>query len=328
MLIAPIDSTQYARSVREDTAELASFALSDKASIRSLSPPPRQRQTNLESYFTHGQEEDAALSRDGEGLHRHTIPEVSEPVSPESGASSAASSKSHGTSVLTNMLRRSPPSTSPPENYDEDGSHTPHDGAEGLENGRLIITSNGLKMDTTERTPLLTKTTSYDLRHHPDYIGGEQDIEGQEIRRKVSWPKLRNVISWPKRRGMDVAMKIANPKSWDRNAIWQYTVAEPVGYLPAVVLGLLLNILDALSYGTFNPRRHLSIISRVCNKYPYEDYSSYWSQLLYKLLLTHLLFRYDSLPTRTAHLREARCRRYFYVLRELHSIAIDIFSWG
>jgi SulP family sulfate permease len=42
---------------------------------------------------------------------------------------------------------------------------------------------------------------------------------------------------------------VANPKAWDRRVIWQEGVIRPISSIPAVVLGLLLNILDALSYG-------------------------------------------------------------------------------
>jgi SulP family sulfate permease len=256
----PIDNAQYARSVREDTAELASYALSDKASTRSMSPPPpsRPRQTLLESYFSQALEEDTVPSRSAEGLHRHPIPEVSEPVSPESGASSAASSKSPGTSVLTNMLKRSPPSTLLPDRSEDaepnEDTHSQHSYTEegSSENSRLIITSTGLKIDATERTPLLAKYPG-STQHHPNYIGGEQDVEGQEVRRRASWPKLRHVVMWPKERGLDIAKIVMNPKAWDRKVIWQRTVAEPIGYLPAVILGLLLNILDALSYGMSIP---------------------------------------------------------------------------
>jgi SulP family sulfate permease len=105
-------------------------------------------------------------------------------------------------------------------------------------------------MDATERTPLLGKDIPFES-HHPDWIRGQRDIEGQEIRRKVSWPKLRNVILWPKEKAYDIARVVANPKAWDRKAIWENAVVAPVSCLPAVILGLLLNVLDALSYGTY-----------------------------------------------------------------------------
>jgi SulP family sulfate permease len=264
MSAGPIDNAQYARSVREDTAELASYALSDKGSARSVSPPPRRglAQSQLESYFAQPQENDVAPSRSGEGLQRLPIKEVSEPVSPES---SSSSDKSHSSSALTDMLKRSLPSSSVPdrENEDEgeidDHSHSRYPDEENGENGRLIITSNGVSIDTTERTPLLSKSLTTE-HHHPDYISGEQDVEGEVLRRRSSWPKIRNIIFWPKLRGVQVAKMAVNPKSWDRQAIWRHAILDPVGYLPAVILGLLLNILDALSYGTFRPMKVKDLI--------------------------------------------------------------------
>ena len=57
---------------------------------------------------------------------------------------------------------------------------------------------------------------------------------------------------WPREKGKEVARIALDPRAWDRKAIWQHAVKEPVGALPAAILGLLLNILDALSYGMFN----------------------------------------------------------------------------
>lgn len=104
-------------------------------------------------------------------------------------------------------------------------------------------------MDATERTPLIGKDVPFES-HHPDWIRGQRDIEAQEIRRKVSWPKLRHVILWPKEKGYDIVKVVANPRAWNRKAMWENAVKAPIECLPAVILGLLLNILDALSYGS------------------------------------------------------------------------------
>ncbi|TVY94402.1 Uncharacterized protein LAWI1_G000153 [Lachnellula willkommii] len=243
--LAPIDSAQNARSVREDTAELASYALSDRASVRSISPR-RSVQTHLESFFTNESDSESVMNREAEALHQATIPEVSEPASPENGS---GSDKSPGISALSKMLRRSPPSTSPPEQAEEAArkpADTENENGASSDRGRLIITSNGVQQD--ERTPLLGKDP-IEPRHHPDWIRGEQDLEQQQMRRKGSWPKLRSVILRSKDKGLDAVRTVLNPKSWDRKVIWTRAVVEPVGYLPAVILGLLLNVLDALSYG-------------------------------------------------------------------------------
>jgi SulP family sulfate permease len=196
----------------------------------------------LDSYFP--SESESTTNRDIEGLRHDIIEEVSEPASPESGPSDKS------TSVLTNLLRRSPPSSSPPID-DEDQRDGISHGVEGHQpngsQGRLIITSNGVEVDCSERTPLLGKDTTFET-HHPDWIRGQQDIEGQSVRRKASWPKLRNIVSWPREKGYDLAVTVFTPKRWNRKAILQAAVS-PVVYFPAVILGTLLNNLDALSYG-------------------------------------------------------------------------------
>lgn len=250
-MTVPVDNAQYARSVREDTAELASYALSDRASVRSVSPPRHHSaQTHLESFFTQGPETESAVNSEPEGLHHHTIQEVSEPSTPER----SPPNHSPGTSALTNMLKRSPPNTLPKE---ISRSHNGYlDGATDTDTDnddvqrRLIITTNGVKINSSERTPLLTKQKS--VEPHPDWIRGEQDVEGQLTRRQPSWPKLNNMVLWPKEKGLAVLRTIVNPKAWDRKAMFQHAVLEPAGCLPAVVLGALLNVLDALSYGMFN----------------------------------------------------------------------------
>jgi SulP family sulfate permease len=153
------------------------------------------------------------------------------------------------------MLKRSPPSTSPTSaEGDHDDKSSPKNGVgeDNSEQRRLIITSDGVRVDDSERTPLLGKDTTFET-HHPDWIRGQQDLERQELRHRISWSKLRNITHWPKEKGLSIVRTVLNPKSWNRRAIVQKSVREPIGYLPAVILGLLLNILDALSYGMFSP---------------------------------------------------------------------------
>jgi len=254
--IAPIDSAQNARSVREETADLASYALSDRASARSISPPPR-RQTQLESYFDPPADSDTASNRERGKLSHDTIPEVSEPVSPENGPSSHPPRSS----ILTDMIRRSPPSTSPPSGGEEqqDVRHPKSKGNDRREEeGRLIITTNGVEREprfSSEQTPLIRKDATLETPH-PDWIRGEQDIEGQTLKRKKSWPKIRNIMEWPKQKGASLTRRIFNKRAWTRQSIWENGVLAPAGFMPAVVLGLLLNVLDALSYGELEHVMH------------------------------------------------------------------------
>lgn len=200
---------------------------------------------HLESYFNGGEDESRS-SRDIEQSRHETIEEVSEPVTPEDGSTS---SLPHSASAITNMLRTSPPSTSlPNENgtlgY---GAIESGQGDSNSRDGRLIITSQGVKMDSSERTPLLSKVSS--SHSHPDWIRGDHDLESLHTKRSQSWPKLRNVLQSTRERGTVVVETAFNPKRWDRMAIWQNCVIAPAQSLPSVLLGMLLNILDALSYG-------------------------------------------------------------------------------
>lgn len=241
-----MDGAQYARSVREDTAELASYALSDRASIQSASPPtrPRPAQTQLELYSTPASDSESASNRDVEGLRHEIIQEVSEPASPVSGPSS----KSPGNSALADMIKRSPLGQSPPdEDRDDKNSHKGNEADVDAQQERRTITTNGVKVHDTERTPLIWKDSVE--THHPDWIRGQQDLEGQDIPKKLSWTKLRKITMWPREKGFDLARTVINPRRWDSRAIWDNAVLAPISVLPAVTLGLLLNILDALSYG-------------------------------------------------------------------------------
>ncbi|TAQ88320.1 hypothetical protein B7494_g3343 [Chlorociboria aeruginascens] len=247
MSTAPVDSSQYARSVREDTVELASYALSDKASLPSSSPSRHQNsQFHLESFFSQP-DSDPISNRESEGIRHEIIEEVSEPVSPEAGHSP---NKSPGTSAIANALRYSPPNASPAteeEDNNEEETYNNEDEVDSTQ-GRLIITSNGVEVDVSERTPLVAKNATIESSH-PDWISGQRDVESHESKRRASWSRLRSIISWPAERGLDIAHITFHPKRWDRKTIWNEAVVAPIGYLPAVVLGLLLNVLDALSYG-------------------------------------------------------------------------------
>jgi SulP family sulfate permease len=169
---------------------------------------------------------------------------VSEPASPDERGPHVQ--KLPPPSALAEMIRRSPPTnegTSGQESVDTD-----HEDDQSLHQAHLTLSAEGLKVDPTEQTPLLGRNAP-SKRPHTDWIRGQQDLEGQRIRTQTSWPNLRNVLLWPRETGYDIALAIANPKRWDRKAIWQSAVLAPINTLPAVILGVLLNVLDALSYG-------------------------------------------------------------------------------
>ena len=266
---APIDSAQYARSVREDTAELASYALSDRASVQNASPPVYHRsvQNQLEAHFARGSECDSISNQETDRLSSDVIQEVSESSSPR-GEPPLNPWKSPGTSALTDMFRRTArretsPGTEEYGNWDfEDRTSHSRDRAEGdAGQGFQVIDYNESGVFATERTNLIPKTSSYE-NHAPRLMQGQQDLEGQEtVGITSSWSGMRKIISWPREKGVTIARTLAHPKQWDRGAIWRNAVLAPISYLPAVTLGLLLNILDALSYGRLS---HMSTLLASC----------------------------------------------------------------
>lgn len=247
-----MDSAQNARSVREDTAELASYLLSDGSTQRRPSFLQRNR-PSIQDVF--GPEFGDADSIEGGMSIRPssgTIPEVSEPPSPEDREDREHAAGEEGPSALANLLKKSsPPSslTEPtsipqtrPDNVDAGQSQSSHVD----ETQNQSQTGEPEVSEASEYTPLLGRqesgsgaSSSVDL-----------DIEGQKTQARRRW--LRGLTE--QRQKMEhhlgqIAKVASSPRSWNRRAIWETTVVEPVSCLPAVAVGLLLNILDALSYG-------------------------------------------------------------------------------
>ena len=103
--------------------------------------------------------------------------------------------------------------------------------------------SRGSTMGTTERSPLLGRSSSNGQHNGPGLEG-----ESPATHDKRSGGLLSRGRQLKSRVGQFVNIAV-KPKNWDRKAIWDTTVVAPVSCLPAVCVGLLLNILDALSYG-------------------------------------------------------------------------------
>jgi SulP family sulfate permease len=102
-------------------------------------------------------------------------------------------------------------------------------------------------MFVNERTALLPKDAASSRRasHRNDY----PDVENQRPLRRRPWLTKQRIVTWPKERGLALARTATNPKTWHPKTVWREAIVKPIGYIPAVILGLLLNVLDALSYG-------------------------------------------------------------------------------
>ncbi|KAL7815323.1 sulfate permease [Trichoderma aethiopicum] len=243
--LAPVDSAQNARSVREDTAELARYLLSDGPAQRRPSFLQRSR-PSLNEVF--GPELGDVDSIEG-SIRRSsgTIPEVSEPPSPEDGEQGAQAAGEDGPSALANLLKNS----SPPSSVSEQ-TIIPPPRFENLEAGQ----SQSSHINEVHQRPETTETEASEytpLLERPDLGSGTSssiDVEGQKSSARKRW--LHGVTEHGRkveRRLVQFAKVASSPGRWNRKAIWETAVVEPVSCLPAVAVGLLLNILDALSYG-------------------------------------------------------------------------------
>ena len=167
------------------------------------------------------------------------IEEVSEPTSPDSLQSSRVS---HGTSVLTEMVRTSPPT-------EEGSTETREDDLPSRSGVQPVTVREGIISQPDEQTALLLRKVAYGSDESKKY-GSLKDLESQGagVGGRVSQ------IRWRLRRSIEhsgyLLKRIASPKSWDRKAIVEHGLRRPASYVPPVMLGLLLNVLDALSYGT------------------------------------------------------------------------------
>ncbi|KLJ08664.1 hypothetical protein EMPG_15903 [Blastomyces silverae] len=225
-----LDAGQYSsHGVREKTAELASLALFNGEQNRTNStyPEPQMSMPNNFDMFVDGHRDNNRSP--GTQSQPGRIEEVSEPQSP-TGASHP--SPKYSTSALTTMIRDAAPSRSghgvSEELIPEDFSHP------------ALTLSRDSTVPDTERTALLLNASQTKSR---DYGTAPVDVEGQ-ITRYKPFDRFRVIC---KRGG--AWCRGLNPKAWDREIIWRKAIVYPTTFLPAVFLGLLLNILDALSYG-------------------------------------------------------------------------------
>ncbi|QUC18398.1 uncharacterized protein UV8b_02639 [Ustilaginoidea virens] len=237
--LAPVDSQQNARTVREDTAELATYLLSDGTTPRRPSFLQRSK-ASAQDLFASNQE--GGPRDDDVAAASTTILEVSEPASPQGDEDVTA--EDIGPSVLSNLIRRSPPQSVKPDTPISPDLHPaePERKLEGEEQGQSKRRVAEEAMPATERTPLLGQVVGEDAT--------AIDIEGQQAKKPNCW--LNGLLEGGQKAETHLAhaVKVAvNPHHWNRKALWENVVVEPISCLPAVAVGLLLNILDALSYG-------------------------------------------------------------------------------
>ncbi|KAM0486883.1 hypothetical protein ACHAPX_000148 [Trichoderma viride] len=245
--LAPVDSAQIARSVREDTAELASYLLSDGSTQHRPSFLHRNRPSSQEGL---GLEFGDADSMEGSVRRSSgTILEVSEPPSPEEQEVGAQTGEGEGPSALANLLKRSSPPSSLLEQTNVPQTRTEIIDADQAQFSPIDETPHreeAAATEDSEYTPLLGRRTS-----GSGDSTSVDDLEGQKTLARTRWLRgLAERRRKAERHVLRIAKIASSPRSWNGKAIWETAVVDPVSCLPAVAVGLLLNILDALSYGS------------------------------------------------------------------------------
>ncbi|KAI0466431.1 sulfate transporter family-domain-containing protein [Xylaria cf. heliscus] len=235
--LSPVDSAGFARSVREDTAELASYILANKEDKQSASFLAQRSSNSSPLGYDHTVNDDAQRSR------TDRIEEVSEPPSPDDETDTT---EDVGPSMLTSMFRRSPPEDLPlpasiNDNPYNDRLQSPRSVSTMSLNAESVGPSPGASEGSSEITPLLGPK-SHGSRSPADL----EDLESQKPQEARSIGSLIREVTRKRIHSLGVVM---NPKAWNKKAIWDKAVVGPLHCLPAVIVGLLLNILDALSYG-------------------------------------------------------------------------------
>ncbi|OAA49267.1 sulfate transporter family protein [Metarhizium rileyi] len=238
--LAPVDSEQNARTVRQDTAELASYLLSDGTTSKRPSFLQRNRASVQELFLqVHGGHE----RTEDDAVASETILEVSEPASPEGGDADSVVEET-GPSVLSNLLKRSPPQSVAPETPMSAESRLLETKPQRQASKDDHVHPQRAEQPTaaTEQTPLLGNV--------PGESDDVSDLERQRDTQLKKWYSGFVEKSYKLEGHVTHVVKVAvSPHRWDRKALWQNMIVEPISCLPAVAVGLLLNILDALSYG-------------------------------------------------------------------------------
>ena len=221
------DPAHYASGgVREQTAELATYGLSlNKKPSRGRTSLPPSLDIFRERRFSNISQNDLASS---------SYPAVEEAIEESDVAPEQSPSAS---SALTDMIRQ------PGLEFHNDHNKSISE-IEPFPPLPTIHDETEPPSRDTETTSLLSKTRSKSPHQYGTVHGAPEDLESQGGTAGRSNPLAKGLATMAR-----VSRTITNPKCWDRRAIWREGVVQPVSLLPAVLLGLLLNILDALSYG-------------------------------------------------------------------------------
>lgn len=236
-LAGPVDISRSAsQGVREDTAELASLALSDISFHHGAHSPSSRhissssfRKSSIFARKPSGNDR-SACQASSNSTRPNFIEEDSEPTSPHS---SSSSQDSRCQSALTEILKCSPPT-------EEESRDTDDDEPSGKIGVQHVTVCEAILSQPNERTGLLQEQSVY---------GSMKDVESQKAAYQVQSSRIVDVLCQGSQGFAGIGRAAISSDIWSRENVWKYGVLRTTIVMPAVLLGLLLNILDALSYG-------------------------------------------------------------------------------
>lgn len=228
----------HAHTILRTTQELATWALGESPSSRTLEShghsssdteaEGRQKPGSVFSDSEQGEPRDSLdSSRPG------VIEEVSEPVSPEEHEDQAAKPPAIP-SALSHLLRSDAPKSRGHLAAGPSGSYT----TDGRPSSPGVVISDIDAGEITESTSLLPRARLPEPTRKKWKDAGYAERQWAPVKGKWATFQYELGSTWKSMR---------NPKEWNL----RHASSVALGAVAAVFLGLLLNVLDALSYGMF-----------------------------------------------------------------------------
>jgi hypothetical protein len=231
--------------VREQTQELASWALGDSPSSRgraansgqvpfSYASDSEAESRNRRGSMLSESDRDARTSIDS--ARPNVIAEVSEPLSPgpvDDLAGSSTNLPAARSSALTDLIRGKAQKAADYLTLRSRGSQSDLDHP----STPSIFVDDTDATDVNETSALLPRER-LPVQHAGHLYKNVNYAEQQWIPSKSPWQRFRQTTSI-------TFYRATHPEHWDLRLLF----SNAVGAVSAVLLGLLLNILDALSYG-------------------------------------------------------------------------------
>lgn len=231
------ENPQYSsQGVREKTQELANYYLLDSNSIRSGDSSTRNDAQGSSDSEQKGPRRARSSTNDSlqwesresqDSMREEVIEEVSEPVSPAEPGKDSSHTKLTGR-VEEDYLR---------ERKGQKRNDVPD-----------VVVEDTDDISVGEQSTLLPKGRLTRPPQRSTY-GTTSDDEMYGHVKKPRQRRIAAAISRVQQSLRTTFYTATHPKQWNRKALWTNCVVAPVTPLPAVFLGLLLNILDGLSYG-------------------------------------------------------------------------------